>query len=273
MLNLAIWFAIGLSAGWITRLAMRGRPQYGLLGDLTTGCLGALVGGWLIRTFGILAPENLLGHAFTAIVGAFFLLALIRSLWRALPMVGLPSADQANTQVKDIVARINLSPDLERSLLARFLRRAASIPNPGVAFDTQLSFGQRIADKVAAFGGSWTFIGLFFIAMISWMVLNKDLAKPFDPFPFILLNLILSCLAAIQAPIIMMSQNRQAERDRIDARSDYEVNLRAELEIMALHAKLDAARAEELSMLVAQVNAQADQLQRIESRLEAASNR
>src|SRR5690606_23754192 len=113
------------------------------------------------------------------------------------------------------------------------LRRGSAPVDPNRSFDAQLSIGERLADRVAAFGGSWTFIGLFLTAMIVWMAINQRLARPFDPFPFILLNLMLSCLAALQAPVIMMSQNRQAAKDRSDARLDYEVNVRAEVQIAA----------------------------------------
>lgn len=107
--------------------------------------------------------------------------------------------------------------------------------------DAELTFGQRIADKVAAFGGSWTFIIAFFSFILIWMIINIWLlvARPFDPFPFILLNLILSCLAAIQAPIIMMSQNRQEQKDRQMGEHDYKINLKAELEIKLLSEKID----------------------------------
>lgn len=103
------------------------------------------------------------------------------------------------------------------------------------------TFGQRVADNVANFGGSWTFIISFFIFIIIWIAFNAYvlLNKGFDPYPFILLNLILSCLASLQAPIIMMSQNRQEEKDRERAKKDYEVNLKAENEIRALNKKLD----------------------------------
>ena len=106
---------------------------------------------------------------------------------------------------------------------------------------SEISFGQRLADKVATFGGSWRFIILFAIFIMVWMVINIVflLDKGFDPYPFILLNLILSCLAALQAPVIMMSQNRQEEKDRERAKQDYMVNLKAELEIRVLHEKLD----------------------------------
>ena len=108
------------------------------------------------------------------------------------------------------------------------------------------SAGQAAADAVAAFGGSWTFVALFAAATLGWVGINGLLlsinGRTFDPYPFILLNLFLSMLAAIQAPIILMSQNRQAEKDRQSVEHDYEVNLKAELEIMLLHDKLDALR-------------------------------
>lgn len=107
--------------------------------------------------------------------------------------------------------------------------------------DAELTLGQRIADRVASFGGSWTFIITFFVFILIWMLINIWLlaTKAFDPYPFILLNLILSCLAAIQAPIIMMSQNRQEEKDRQRGEHDYKINLKAELEIKLLSEKVD----------------------------------
>ncbi len=107
--------------------------------------------------------------------------------------------------------------------------------------ESGLSFGQKIADRVATFGGSWTFILTFFAFLIVWMAINIWVlaTKPFDPYPFILLNLILSCLAAIQAPIIMMSQNRQEQKDRQRGEHDYKINLKAELEIKLLSEKID----------------------------------
>ena len=104
-----------------------------------------------------------------------------------------------------------------------------------------LTRGQRVADRIASFGGSWTFIGFFFSFLLLWMSANVFvlIKKPFDPYPFILLNLILSCLAAIQAPVIMMSQNRKEEKDRKRSQNDYKVNLKAELEIKLLHEKID----------------------------------
>ena len=118
--------------------------------------------------------------------------------------------------------------------------------NTNLAQDNAKTFGQRAADAVAKFGGSWAFIILFGVVLVCWVVLNSYILvnynKAFDPYPYILLNLFLSMLASIQAPIILMSQNRQAEVDRINAEHDYEVNLKAELEIMLLHDKLDLLR-------------------------------
>ena len=118
--------------------------------------------------------------------------------------------------------------------------------NLGDAAAAKPTRGQRAADAVASFGGSWTFVGLFALVMLGWVALNAfllaTLGSTFDPYPYILLNLFLSMLAAIQAPIILMSQNRQSEKDRLSAEHDYEVNLKAELEIMLLHDKLDALR-------------------------------
>jgi uncharacterized membrane protein len=114
--------------------------------------------------------------------------------------------------------------------------------NVNIEAEEQLTFGQRVADKVAAFGGSWTFIITFGVALATWVAINTVALhdKGFDPYPYILLNLFLSMLAALQAPVIMMSQNRQATKDRLKSDLDYEVNLKAELEIAQLHRKLDA---------------------------------
>lgn len=102
------------------------------------------------------------------------------------------------------------------------------------------TFGQKAADKVATFAGSWRFIGIFAACLILWMCVNiYFLSNPFDPFPFILLNLVLSCIAAVQAPLIMMSQNRQEQKDRARGVNDYKVNLKTEIIIEDLHAKMD----------------------------------
>ena len=108
--------------------------------------------------------------------------------------------------------------------------------------EPQTSFGERLADVVTAFGGSWTFIFVTAVFIAGWMVVNAVMARSFDAYPYILLNLVLACLTVLQAPFIMMSQNRQASRDRAEAQHDYEVNAKAELEIATLQAKLDEIR-------------------------------
>lgn len=114
------------------------------------------------------------------------------------------------------------------------------------------SFGARLADRIAAFGGSWPFIITFLVVLVGWVLVNAALLgrKAFDPYPFILMNLILSLVASLQAPVILMSQNREATRDRINASHDFEVNLKAEMEIQQLHEKLDELREERWKELV-----------------------
>lgn len=131
----------------------------------------------------------------------------------------------------------------EEKLISQRLRRE---------FREKPSFGDRIADRVASFGGSWKFIFSFFIFMAVWMALNlwPGVRDPLDPFPFVLLNLLLSCLAALQAPVILMSQNRLEAKDRKRAEHDYIVNLKAELEIRALHQKLDMLMMEQMTMML-----------------------
>jgi len=134
--------------------------------------------------------------------------------------------------------------ELEHAVVSKVTRRGRVSKLVHQDMDTQMTFGERVADKVAQFGGSWGFIGLFGGILVVWMLVNAwVLARhPFDPYPFILLNLVLSTLAALQAPVIMMSQNRQAHKDRKHAQQDYEVNLMAEIEIRDLHDKLDSLR-------------------------------
>ncbi|WP_454714329.1 DUF1003 domain-containing protein [Caulobacter segnis] len=138
--------------------------------------------------------------------------------------------------------------------------------------DDDNTFWTRLADRVAAIGGSWAFIGGFGAALFLWMGLNLVLTPfkhAFDPYPFIFLNLMLSTLAAIQAPVIMMSQNRQAKKDRLTAEHDYAVNLRAELEIMRVIDKLDALRSDELMVLCREHAARLGELQTEVARLRA----
>ena len=131
---------------------------------------------------------------------------------------------------------------LEKEVMQSLREHELLSENINVTFDEKLSFGDQLADRIALFGGSWRFILIFTGIFTGWIALNSVqflLAKPVDPYPYILLNLILSCLAAIQAPIIMMSQNRQEAKDRIQSEHDYRINLKAELEIRHLHEKVD----------------------------------
>jgi uncharacterized membrane protein len=131
---------------------------------------------------------------------------------------------------------------LDREVIDALASGQVLTQDPGDSDDpAATSFGERMSDRVAAFGGSWTFIIGFVVTLVAWMLLNVTglVFRAFDPYPFIFLNLILSCVAALQAPIILMSQRRQDEKDRIRAESDYRVNLKSELEIRALHEKID----------------------------------
>lgn len=140
----------------------------------------------------------------------------------------------------------------EKAVIERAVKRLAVSRNINLDVQKGATLGERIADRVAAIGGSWTFIIAFLIVLVAWIAINTFLlmAGAFDPYPFILLNLVLSTLAAIQAPVILMSQNRTAARDRLVAAHDYEVNLKAEIEIAALHEKLDEIRTQELATLI-----------------------
>ena len=137
------------------------------------------------------------------------------------------------------------------------------------AIEAKLTSGQKFADKIATFGGSWTFIIVFFLFIILWMFSNIWIftARPFDPYPFILLNLILSCLAAIQAPIIMMSQNRQDQKDRQRAEHDHKINLKAELEIKLLSEKVDHLLVQQNKKLLEIQEVQIDYLEDLLKRL------
>jgi uncharacterized membrane protein len=141
-------------------------------------------------------------------------------------------------------------PPIKQSVIDLMVDERPSAAGPGVKGEGD-GFWERLADKVAAVGGSWGFIFSFGAVLFGWMALNLALTtRAFDPYPFIFLNLMLSMLAAIQAPVIMMSQNRQSSKDRSAAEHDYTVNLRAELEIMRLHDKIDDLRAQEMLELV-----------------------
>ncbi|WP_205513374.1 DUF1003 domain-containing protein [Longitalea arenae] len=161
--------------------------------------------------------------------------------------------DTENEHLNKLNEIVLQSIEQENSLLQRMAEQQ----------EEQLSLGQRLADRVARFGGSWKFISWFALLLCVWIGINLVLAgrHRFDPYPFILLNLLLSCLAAIQAPVIMMSQNRQEEKDRKRNENDYVVNLKAEIEIRALHQKMDLLIQEQFKKLI---ESQAEQIKLLE---------
>lgn len=150
----------------------------------------------------------------------------------------------------------------EEQLLSRKLLEAES--------EIGITLSQKLADMIASFGGSWKFIISFLLMMLLWISFNLlgHLSHPFDPYPFILLNLVLSCLAALQAPIIMMSQNRQEEKDRKRAINDYMINLKSELEVRNLHQKMDLLIAEQMNSLFDIQNKQIELLEKVLEEME-----
>lgn len=170
--------------------------------------------------------------------------------------------------IKEETGELN---QLENEVVAAITTNKIFSENIEPDIEENLTLGQRIADKIAEFGGSWTFIISFFSFLIFWMCLNAFILRKegFDPYPFILLNLILSCLAAIQAPIIMMSQNRQEQKDRLRGEHDYKINLKAELEIKLLHEKMDYLLIHQNKRLIEIQDIQADYLQDILKEMKA----
>ncbi|MCR6702600.1 MAG: DUF1003 domain-containing protein [Dokdonella sp.] len=173
--------------------------------------------------------------------------------------------DPRQTARKLLQTELDGLPADEREVIERFIARRSVSRNIVRELDSTRGLGDRIADRVAAVGGSWAFIGSFVVALVAWMLFNTFVLarQAFDPYPYILLNLVLSCVAALQAPIIMMSQNRQAAADRLGAQHDYEVNVKAELEIMQVHEKLNALRERDWAVLVELQNRQIQMLQRL----------
>ena len=157
--------------------------------------------------------------------------------------------------------------ELERGVVGKVAEGAHVSRNTNRDYEEQLTYGQRLADRVAEFGGSWSFIILAVAMLAAWILLNVVMlgrrGKPFDPYPFILLNLVLSMMAALQAPVIMMSQNRHDDKDRLAAAHDYEVNLKAELEILSLHQKVDGLREQQWMELIGLQQRQIDLLERL----------
>jgi len=168
----------------------------------------------------------------------------------------LQSEDQHLLKLQRIVKQ---AMDEEKLIIENLLHQPKEI----------LSKGQSISDKVAAFGGSWRFIILFGVILFVWILFNTLMLskEQFDPYPFILMNLILSCIAALQAPIIMMSQNRKEEKDRKRSENDYLINLKAELELRSLHQKIDLLLEEQIKVLFESQSKQMDLLNEIKSEL------
>jgi uncharacterized membrane protein len=162
--------------------------------------------------------------------------------------------DTENDHLKKLNEIVLQSVEQEKLLLENIAESAAE----------QLTLGQRLADRVARFGGSWKFITWFGALLFGWIIINLLVTgrSRFDPYPFILLNLVLSCLAAIQAPVIMMSQNRQEEKDRKRNENDYVINLKAEIEIRTLHQKVDLLMQEQFKKLI---ESQAEQIKLLQS--------
>lgn len=174
------------------------------------------------------------------------LISLIKKDFPAFSETDMISYESLNNYRKKYLENLFKKEQHENNLLEKEVINAIQSntilsENIEPEIESKLTFGQKLADQIAAFGGSWTFISIFFLFILLWMAINVWLltTRPFDPYPFILLNLILSCLAAIQAPIIMMSQNRQEQKDRLRSEHDYKVNLKAELEIRLLNEKID----------------------------------
>ena len=158
--------------------------------------------------------------------------------------------------------------DVEREVVTKIEKAELVARNVDAEFETKLNLGERVADRVASFGGSWRFITVFAVVLAAWIALNVTLLarRPPDPYPFILLNLCLSCLAAIQAPVIMMSQNRQETKDRVRSEHDYKVNLKAELEIRSLHEKIDHLMLNQWQRLLEIQEIQLDLMQELSDR-------
>ncbi len=163
--------------------------------------------------------------------------------------------------------------DLENKVVSSITDRTILTDALNDDKDMNATFGQKVADKVASFGGSWTFILSFIFLLLLWIGLNAFWLhnKGFDPYPFILLNLLLSCLAALQAPIIMMSQNRQEDKDRDRAKKDYMINLKSEIEIRALHEKIDHLMIYQQQKLIEIQKDQIDMMNDILKRVEKGS--
>ncbi len=187
------------------------------------------------------AVELVMGHSVRPVI-----VGIVKKSYPAWSDAGFICVDDLNRYRYEYVRSLVATEkgellDIEKEVVESIARNELLSTLVDKDFDSKLTIGQRLSDRIAQFGGSWTFILLFACILAVWVAVNSIaiVFKPFDPYPYILLNLILSCLAAMQAPIIMMSQNRQEAKDRARATHDYQVNLKAELEIRQVHQKLD----------------------------------
>lgn len=184
-----------------------------------------------------------------------------------------PICDECHNRARIAIVQSDLEKSigelsqLDEEVLTSMERQTVLTSNLNEELKESLTFGQRVSDKVAAFGGSWTFIGTFLVMMMIWMAFNSlgGGRDHFDPYPFILLNLVLSCVAALQAPIIMMSQNRQEVKDRLRAEADYRTNLKAELEIRQVQEKLDFLQTKQIRQLMELQRVQMEMLSELRS--------
>ena len=279
-----VWLCLltGLATGACARLVPSRHP-FALGSDIALGALGGVLAGLVLRVVGGAEAGALPWTIGAALAGALGMLLVARTLVRLRSGEGpdadpaaatargtLPtprSIDRAGLLHQALVAGLS---DVERSVLGKFLNRETVVRDVEREHQERKTFGERATDRIAAFGGSWAFLGLFGAMLATWMLYNVDAPRAFDPYPFILLNLALSCIAAVQAPIILMSQNRQAQKDRLNAAADYEVNMKAEMEILALHEKLDALREKAWRDLIELQQEQIERLRRIEA---SAANR
>ncbi len=161
--------------------------------------------------------------------------------------------------------------ELEKAVIRNIEDNELVSRNINLVSTGEYGLGDRISDRVALFGGSWKFIILFFIVLALWIIVNAGyvITKPFDPYPFILMNLVLSCIAAIQAPVIMMSQNRQEAKDRLRSENDYKINLKSEIEIRTLHEKVDHLLLDQWSKMMRIQELQIEMLEEIKQRIDS----
>jgi uncharacterized membrane protein len=189
------------------------------------------------------------------------------------------SYDALNDLMRAYIANINAEEIKEHQALARKIQERFATEDQlrpmNMQIEAELTFGEKLADKIASFGGSWGFIIIFFLVLLIWMGINVYALRNrgFDPYPFILLNLVLSCLAAIQAPVIMMSQNRQEDKDRARNEYDFKVNVKAEAEVRLLHEKIDHLLLHQHQNMVELFQLNLDLMQQIQQRWDALDSR